>query len=67
MCSFSIFIQKFTLYDYICENNFHAFSSHENIFTEKKAIYDSTHVQYVYMQLHVEFPCKTINSIFVKH
>ena len=35
---------KFTLYNYIRENNFHAFSAHENIFTTKKANYGSSFV-----------------------
>ena len=29
-------LEKFVLYNYICENNFRAFSAHENIYTTKK-------------------------------
>ena len=34
-------VYNYTLYNYIRENNFCAFSAHENIFTTKKANYSS--------------------------
>ena len=33
-----VFVQKFTLYNYISDNSFLDFSVHENIFTAKKQI-----------------------------
>ena len=42
-----VFIRKVMWYNYIRENNFNAFSTHENIFTIKKQIMVCTYAHFI--------------------